>query len=185
MKSYTSEKVPEAIYSLEEEGQALQEVIQWFKSRWTSNMEMLLEFVQANEDIAIEEKNLPKLISENNRLVDLYEAIFHQFIFCEPYLYRVLAYTTMNPDNLEARQAFFERYLDKLVSLESYYNFLKLENILGGSELAKSMNLQAIPVHTFLIGKVMANLLDEAERRRMEDSNSRAQFNTIKRQRNL
>lgn len=187
IESYNAEKSKEAleaIYPLEDEERALQEVIQWFKSRWTANMEMLMEFVKENEDITIEEKDLPTLASEDNRLADLYEAIFHQFIFCEPYLYRVLAYTTMNPADLEARKAFFERYLNKSVTIESYDNFLKYESVLGGSELARGMNLRTIPVHTFLVGKVIANILDEAERLRMEDSSIRAQFNSKKRQRN-
>lgn len=178
-KANKAKKALDAIFSLEWEERALSEVIQAFQAAWGNYRERFETLTEENESIALEEKNLPQLQSNSKDLIDLYERIFQQLIFREPYLYRMLAYITMNPEDREARKAFFERYLSRDIC-ETYYNILTFENILEGSDLAKSMNLSGIPVHACFVGKVLMNLLDEAESQRMTDNGNPEHFKVVK-----
>jgi len=164
---YTNKPL-ETLYPLEWEERAYQEVLQGFKAMWRNKRDRFLALSRENENIALEEKNLPNLQSGNKELVDLYETIFHQLIFQEPYLYRMLAYITMNPEDREARQAFFERYLEP-VNFAAYQDILDID-VMQNSDFAKSLNLSGIPLHTCFVGKVLKNLFDKTDNRWMTDN---------------
>lgn len=154
---YTKEPL-ETLYPLEWEERAYQEVLQGFKAIWKQKRGRFLELARENESIALEEKNLPNLQSGSKELVDLYEAIFHQLIFPEPYLYRMLAYINMTSEDREARQAFYEKHLEP-VNFAAYDDILDID-ILQGSALAGRNKLSGIPLHTCFVGQVLGYLLN-------------------------
>lgn len=159
-KAIKAKKPLDAVYPLEWEDQALNEVIQGFQAGWKENPERFEELTQENE--SINAPHLPAFESENKELIALYKETFRLLILRDPFLYRILAYISLDPEDREARMAFFERYLHRNI-FQAYYEILDFENILEGSELAKSRKFSSIPVHSCFVGKVLAHLLDEAE----------------------
>lgn len=174
-----AKKPLDAIYPLEWEERALTEVIQGFQSAWGKDREHFEKLSKENESIDLEEKNLPNLQSDSKKLIELYERIFHQLIFREPYLYRMLAYITIDEEDREARQSFFAKYLSRDI-LEDGYNILTFKNILEGSGLAQKLKVSSVALHACFVGKVLAYLFDEAESRRMTDTGNPEHFKIIK-----
>ena len=167
-KKANKAKIPlEAIYPLEWEEAAFHEVLQGFKEMWKLKRTRFLQLSRKNESIALEERNLPNLLSVSKGLVNLYERIFHELIFREPYLYRMLVYIAMNPEDRQSRQACYTKYL-QTINFEAYHDILDID-ILHGSDLAKSRKLSGIPVHSCFVGKVLQWMLNRFESQRLTD----------------
>jgi len=163
-KANKANKPLEAIYPLEWEERAFQEVIRGFQIAWRNTPERFEELLEENQNIT---PPIPSIESESKALIALHEQIYRRLILREPYLCRILAYISFAPEDREARKAFSERYLQK-VRMETYHNSLD-QDVLVGSELAKSRKHSGIPFHSCFVGQVLQWMLNRFESQRLTD----------------
>ena len=176
-KANKAKKALDAIYPLEWEELALQEVIDGFKTAWGDDRKHYDELSRENENIIF--PSPPKFDSDNQKLIDLYSKIFKHLIYYEPYLYRLLAYIQLPPSDKKSGRSFFCRYLG-IDIFNDILNIITQANVFVKNEHAIQRGFKTTPLHSTFVGKVLTYLYKEAEQRRIADFEVQPCFNVIR-----
>ncbi len=141
-------------FDLELEEKAFLEIKQILGNRYsTPDLTRLKEENQAIEN------NLQK---ENIALGEYYydfpliEDIF-KFYLSEPMMYRVIVHNRIPPEDIETRAWLRKKFISE-EDRKYYLLSLGFESVLKDSDLARTNHVRGLPIHLFMIGKVLHNL---------------------------